>query len=423
MANSTTNIDQISTSQAQKEVTANSLFDSFSPASFGGRHASACTGLTWAYYGGNLILGGAPTAVANGTLTLTASTTNYIYVDSSGVLHVTTSIPGSWPGPLASNAVALYTVVVGASTATSWTDWRTAQGSGIAGANGTTGATGRTGSTGPTGATVGSTGGTGNTGNTGSTGATGATGATGSGSTGATGGNVLLTQRIYMLQAQDGNTTQFEFGGVSIANSTNTAVSASNTNLFSSTIRVRAVSGGTAGSSNGWRSFTGFPFIWLGNASGLGGFTASFVFGIDTPQADMRCFVGLRNVASAIGNVDPSSLIDIFGIGSDNGEANFSIMNNDASGTATKTALGANFPVQTTTTDIYRLTITCPANASGGITYLVERLNTGDTATGTITTNLPTNNLPLNFQFWINNGATAAAVTIAWSRVTIIYGQ
>lgn len=141
MASSTTNLDTISASQAQKEVTANGLFDAASPATGFGRRASTTVGLTWGYYGGTCIVSGTPTVVANGTKTLTASTTNYIYLNSSGVVTLTTSAPSGWPGPLASDAIALYEIVTGADTVTSYTDYRVSGGmpgaTGAAGANGT----------------------------------------------------------------------------------------------------------------------------------------------------------------------------------------------------------------------------------------------------------------------------------------------
>jgi hypothetical protein len=188
MADSTTNLPLILTSQAQKEVSANGIFDAASPSTALGRNFQTCAGLTWGYLGGLLDIAGTPTAIANGTVVLTASTTNYLYVDAAGVVHVTTSIPSGWPGPLAAGSTALYDMVVGSATVTSWHDYRTAKGTGISGSNGNTGVTGGTGATGPTGATSGSTGGTGNTGGTGQTGNTGAAGATGAGMTGNTGG-------------------------------------------------------------------------------------------------------------------------------------------------------------------------------------------------------------------------------------------
>jgi len=117
MASSTTNIDVIYQSQSGKEVTANAYFDAASPATLFGRRASTCTGLTWGYYGGNVLVDGTVTAIANGTLTLTASTTNYIEANRSGTVSKNTTgfTAGSTP---------LYAVVTGTSTVTSYTDYR-----------------------------------------------------------------------------------------------------------------------------------------------------------------------------------------------------------------------------------------------------------------------------------------------------------
>src|SRR4051794_38244665 len=96
MSNSTTNLDLISASQAQKEVTANSLFDASSPAMLYGRRASTTAGLTWGFYGGNALIAGSPTPVSNGVVTLTASATNYVEADqATGAVSVnTTSFTG-----------------------------------------------------------------------------------------------------------------------------------------------------------------------------------------------------------------------------------------------------------------------------------------------------------------------------------------
>lgn len=69
MANSTTNLDPISSSQSGKEVTANAGFDATSPASAFGRRASTSSGLTWGYYGATVHVDGVPTQIGNGTLT------------------------------------------------------------------------------------------------------------------------------------------------------------------------------------------------------------------------------------------------------------------------------------------------------------------------------------------------------------------
>jgi len=117
MASSTSNLDLISPSQASKEATANELFNAGSPAALFGRRASTCTGLTWGYYGGPMLVDGVLTVMANGTVALTASTTNYIEATRAGVVskNTTAFTPGQIP---------LYTAVTGTSTITSWTEYR-----------------------------------------------------------------------------------------------------------------------------------------------------------------------------------------------------------------------------------------------------------------------------------------------------------
>ncbi|TCG08385.1 hypothetical protein BZM27_12695 [Paraburkholderia steynii] len=114
MSNSTTNLDQIATNQASKEVIVNALFDAASQTMIYGRRASTSSGLTWGYYGG--MYGANP--IANGTLTLTASATNLIYCDN------TTGAVGSTTGALPAGKTLLYTIVTGTTTVSSYTDNR-----------------------------------------------------------------------------------------------------------------------------------------------------------------------------------------------------------------------------------------------------------------------------------------------------------
>lgn len=121
MADSTTNLDTISTAQAQKEVTANALFDAGSPATVFGRRASACVLLTWAYYGGMVIIDGVPTQVANGTLTLTDDADNYIeFDDTLSEPAVIVTAASDWTPGLRR----LYLVTTASGAATAWEDHR-----------------------------------------------------------------------------------------------------------------------------------------------------------------------------------------------------------------------------------------------------------------------------------------------------------
>lgn len=128
MSNSTTLLDTVPTSSANKEATVNALMDAASPATLWGRRASTSSGLTWGYYGGTFNYQGTLNAIANGTLTLTASATNYVYAAATtgAVSFNTTGFPAG--------SVALYTVVTGASSVTSYTDQRSYQPSATGGA-------------------------------------------------------------------------------------------------------------------------------------------------------------------------------------------------------------------------------------------------------------------------------------------------
>lgn len=118
MSNSATMLDLIAASQSQKEVTANAMFDAASPAMLYGRRATTSAGLTWGYYGGYIVVGGTPVAVANGTVSLTASATNYVEADAStGAVSANTSA-------FTVGKIPLYEIIAGASTVTSYSDVR-----------------------------------------------------------------------------------------------------------------------------------------------------------------------------------------------------------------------------------------------------------------------------------------------------------
>ena len=114
MSNSATLLDLIATAQASKEVTANAMLDAASPATLYGRRASTTAALTWGYYGGMF----GTTAIANGTIVLTANITNYVQA------HPVTGAVSAVATAFTANYVPLYTVVAGASTVTSYTDNR-----------------------------------------------------------------------------------------------------------------------------------------------------------------------------------------------------------------------------------------------------------------------------------------------------------
>mgnify|MGYP005614159317 FL=1 len=117
MANSSSNLDLLAQSQQGKEVTANALFDAASPGMLFGRRAAGCIALTWAYYGGPMIITGTPTRISNGSLSLAASSVIYVEATTAGVVSTNTTGWTAGRSPL-------YKITTGAASVTSYEDWR-----------------------------------------------------------------------------------------------------------------------------------------------------------------------------------------------------------------------------------------------------------------------------------------------------------
>ena len=69
----------------------------------------------------------------------------------------------------------------------------------------------------------------------------------------------------------------------------------------------------------------------------------------------------------------------------------------------------ANFPANTSGADMYEVSIWCEPNDTK-LQYRIERLNTGNVATGTISSDMSTNTSFLTPHVWINSGTTAGIV-------------
>jgi hypothetical protein len=187
------------------------------------------------------------------------------------------------------------------------------------------------------------------------------------------------------------------------------------TTLLDSLRRWRHATSATAGNSAGTRH--GQNQAWRGNiADGRGGFFFAARFGMPTAIALQRGFVGLIGSTAVIGNVNPSTLTNMLGLGYDSGHVTLRIMHNDASGAATAIDLGASFPVLLGA--VYDIRMFCAPNGSQ-IGWRVERLDSPASASGTITTDMPANTVFLNSQLWINNGATAAIAQLDVMRVYV----
>lgn len=204
-------------------------------------------------------------------------------------------------------------------------------------------------------------------------------------------------------------TTLNAIGLTTTTTGTATAAALAATSMFTQSPRLIFASAASAGSSAGVH---GAQLIaWRGSSSDRGGFYLLMRFGWEVTQPQGRCFAGLRGSTAAVGNVNPSTLTDIVGIGFDSGQTSMRLLYNDASGSASTVDLGSNFP-SNSAQEFYELMLSAEPGGSE-VQYRVERLNTGHVATGTISTDLPAAGTFLTPHLWGNNGTTAAAVQIA----------
>ncbi len=117
MSDSTSLLTQLTAGQASKEATVNELMNAVSGASALARRQSS-SGLSWDYYGiGRWYINATATAKANTTLSLTASSTRYVAADRAlAVTESATAFPA--------DKLALYKIVTGTATVTSYEDHR-----------------------------------------------------------------------------------------------------------------------------------------------------------------------------------------------------------------------------------------------------------------------------------------------------------
>lgn len=220
---------------------------------------------------------------------------------------------------------------------------------------------------------------------------------------------LIARNKVSLWQSNGNATSVTAIGNAFTANGTATTRNVATTNVFTWFRRMGYVSAGTSNSSCGLRT----PSLQYGrgNVTGMGGF--HFIARCGNSDASLvtnaRFFAGLTTSTGNIGNVNPSTLLNIIGFGNDSSDTNMQVMHNDSTGTATKINLGASFPANTTNTDMYEFSLYCPPNASS-IQYQVMNLTTNAVANGSISSDIPLNTQLLAMQLWRHNGGTAAAV-------------
>ena len=184
------------------------------------------------------------------------------------------------------------------------------------------------------------------------------------------------------------------------------------TDLWSSIKRWRAATSTVAGNVAGVRS--GVDVVWRGNAAGRGGWFMAFRGTANLITAQGRAFVGFKDALTVLGNVNPSTNLDTAYFGFDSTQTTWRFCTNDNSGSATCTDLGANFPNNLSSDGFEFRMFAKPNDAE--IFYYAERLGTGATASGSVTTKLPRNTVQLAAEVAVCNGTDVLANNIEMNR-------
>jgi hypothetical protein len=123
--------------------------------------------------------------------------------------------------------------------------------------------------------------------------------------------------------------------------------------------------------------------------------------------------VGLTSSVVAI-TTQPSTNTNVIYLGADGGQTTLRVIVRDGAA-GTPVDLGANFPVPSATA-AYEVCFFCPSGVAK-VNYLVRRLDSDFKASGSFTTNLPSNTLLMAHRVNAMVGLTATASTIQFTRL------
>ena len=158
--------------------------------------------------------------------------------------------------------------------------------------------------------------------------------------------------------------------------------------------------------------------FFRGSVAGQGGFFFFCRFGTTAWTAGDRLFVGLSTGTTAVVTVNPSTLTNLVGFGIDAGDTAITLMSNDNTLTATKTAI-AGQPALAANQGYDAYIYARPNDST--IYYRLVNLNTGaEIVNSSVNTNLPINTTLMAPQALMSNGANTP-VTSAQIGVNRMY--
>lgn len=230
--------------------------------------------------------------------------------------------------------------------------------------------------------------------------------------------NLLPGQHKELWEPLGNNSTTVTQLGVAVtASGTATGRAVANTNIFTSRNRLGYVTGATLTVPAGIRSNS---VNLLPRDSNL--IRMRFGFGISlSPAAAKRGFFGFTAAATAnqpnTAFTDATAYPNLFGVGFDNADTTLKLYHNDGAGGA-PTAVDLGFSIATASVNVSWYSVELTVDSSGVFTYYVQQSDTGSTASGTVSTNVPTNTTFLGWRTQIVHTA-AVSYGVDLSSVTV----
>ena len=206
------------------------------------------------------------------------------------------------------------------------------------------------------------------------------------------------------------NATLTSVGGLPVGTNAGTTAhpAPSNASLRQSLLRWSGTSAATAGSTYD-SCGQGQSRIAISNAGGLDGFMQLMRFSVTSAVATQRLMMGLTHYASTWNNIDPYSRTYIIVLGYDASvDSTYQIIHCTNSGPASKVNTGIAINNTNAVFDF----VLSNAPGSGDVAWSLKDINSGASASGVLTTNMPTAGTYLSPRIHINNGGTAAAASV-----------
>lgn len=231
----------------------------------------------------------------------------------------------------------------------------------------------------------------------------------------------LNPHRLAVVYSSTGSTNVLTFGHIGIpAGFGNLSSRSPGTASFQdSKFAVTRQNAGSANQSAGWGVNAANQLFWRGNAAGRGGFTALLRFSYDVFQASHRAFMGMTAAGAGAHpglGAEPSTFVNIIGIGFDSTDTNFQLLHNDGSGAATKVDTG----VAPAAGVMYEVVLIQSPNGGNCEVRLYSADSDGSTLlySGTVSTNLPATTAYLSPVVIDNTAAASTQSTLCMNGWT-----